>query len=157
MKVPDVVRVQVRSAEPTDLSGLIVHMKVRAGRKNPYFILFPKTDASGRATMTRTDFIGQFTDHWESGLMDYDGRIEDASSTVEVSLFDATWSRENRHLAMAWPLLTHESSRWTSREQEYQYRVSCRNHLFSVRPQSVDLVTSPSFQLEVSPTEDGAV
>src|SRR5690348_3597606 len=112
MKVPDTIQVQVRSPVDSDLSGLIVQMKVRAGRKNPYFILFPKTDVSGRATLDRAGFLGQFTDHWEAGLMDYDGGVEDASTTVEASLFDPTWLRENRGIAMAWPLLTHESTHW---------------------------------------------
>ena len=83
--------------------------------------------------------------------MDHDGSIASAKSIVEVSLFDPTWSRENRLLALAWPLLENERRKWVSREQEYQHRVSCRNPLFGFSPTLVDLDATDEIKLLVWP------
>ena len=123
----------------SDMSGIIVKLVVSTGYKNPYHIHFPKTDTPGMATLTRGDFIGQFTDQGEAGIMDHSGTPEDAQSIVRVGLYDPSWSLENRDRAMAWPLLTHERTKWPSRDEEYRYRTSSRNSEFLVLPMTVDL------------------
>src|SRR5574340_929229 len=101
MNLPEQLVLRVEAAGNNDLSGIIVQMKVRAGRKNPYFIYFPKTDLDGVARLSREDFVGQFKDHWEIGLMDYNGTPESADPAVEVSLFNPSWLIKNRKLALA--------------------------------------------------------
>ncbi len=86
MQVPDVLTVHISTDRSADLSGIIVVLTVSSGRKNPFRILIPKTDARGEAQLSRADFLGQFDDHRNTFPMDYDGAIESASSTVEVSL-----------------------------------------------------------------------
>lgn len=110
MNVPNRITVHVTSDEEADLSGIIVEMSVTTGQKSPYRIYFPKTDTTGAATLTRNDFVGQFKDHWESGLMDHAGTTESADPRVRVSLYDPSWSIANRQLALAWPLMKHERS-----------------------------------------------
>jgi hypothetical protein len=139
MRVPEQIRAHVNCAGETDLSGIIVQLTVRAGHKNRYRIQFPKTDSSGVATLTRDDFIGQFEDHWESGIMDNNGRPETAVSLVRVDLYDPQWSIDNPAAALAWPLLAHERTKWSSREEQYRYRISTRNREFAVVPIDVDL------------------
>ena len=151
MELPRVLRLRVHAPSETDLSGLIVQLTVQAGRKNPYRIRFPLTNESGQSELTRDDFIGQFKDHWEEGLMDYDGSINTASPVVEVSLYDPTWSIENRELEMAWPLLKHERTKWFSREQEYLDRVSCRNSTFTADQILINLEHTSDVDLVVRP------
>ena len=153
MLVPEKIVVRIKSNSAVPVADLIVHLRVQAGTKNPYFILFPKTNAHGTAELTRDDFVGQFKDHWESGLMDYNGSLESASPQVEAALFDPTWSIENRRLAMAWPLLAHERTKWSSRQEEYEYRVSSRNLAFSLTPTIVDLEGTPTIDLIVHPRD----
>jgi len=155
MRVPDRILLRLISPTPTPLGEVIVQLEVHAGRKNPYFVLFPKTDASGEAILTRDDLVGQFSDHWEMALMDYDGNLETAGPVVQASLFDPTWSLENRALALAWPLLKHEKTKWTSREQEFEHRITCRNLHFSAKPVAVNLDHSQVVVLEVIPRKGG--
>lgn len=150
MNLPEQLVLRVEAAGNNDLSGIIVQMKVRAGRKNPYFIYFPKTDLDGVARLSREDFVGQFKDHWEIGLMDYNGTPESADPAVEVSLFNPSWLIKNRKLALAWPLLEHEKRRWSSREEQYNYMVNNRNSHFSCAAISVDLEKTPQFVLRVN-------
>ena len=119
MELPENLHAQLRCATPDDLSGLILEIRVTTGTKNPYYILFPKTDADGRAALSRSEFLGQFHDHWESGLMDYQGDVADASSTVEVALFDAERYRANEDVVRLWPLLKHERTKWASRREAF--------------------------------------
>lgn len=139
MNVPERITVHVASSNESDLSGIIVELVVTAGQKNPYRIYFPKTDASGVATLTRDDFIGQFTDQWEAGLMDHSGTPQSADATVRVGLYDPSWSVKNREAALAWPLLKHERTKWASRDEQYRYRTTSRNDEFLVSPIVVDL------------------
>lgn len=139
MRIPERLMLQVVCEDATDLSGLIVELKVTTGRKNPYRIYFPKTDRSGKATLTREDFVGQFTDQWESGLMDHSGTAESANSVVEVTLYDPSWSIQNPDLALAWPLLPHERTKWSSRDEQYRYRTSTSNTQFVASPIAVDI------------------
>lgn len=150
MNVPNRVAVHVISDDGVGVGGIIVQMMVMTGRKNPYHIYFPKTDTSGMATLTRDDFIGQFKDHWESGLMDHVGTPESADSRVIVSLYDDSWSIANREFALAWPLLKHERAKWSSREEEYQSRVSSRNRDFVATPITVDLHETQNFVFPIS-------
>lgn len=149
MKVPDQLTVRVSAPHEADLSGFIVELTVTAGRKNPYRIYFPKTDPSGVATLARNDFTGQFTDHWEGGLMDHDGTLKSAEPLVKVGLYDASWSIANREASLAWPLLSHERTKWRSRAEQYHYRTTSRNNEFDASPIVVDLEKTMEFALPV--------
>ena len=150
MKVPKRVIVHVISAfDDLSVSNIIVKLTVTTGLKNPYEIYFPKTDHSGAAVLTRNDFLGQFTDHWESGLMDHSGTPETAESTVRVGLYDPSWSVANPDRALAWPLMKHQRTKWSSREEEYQYRTTSRNDEFDFDPLTVDLEKITDFILPV--------
>jgi len=141
--------VQLMCDSVSDLSGIIVELTVTTGLKNPYHIYFPKTDSRGIATLTSDDFVGQFTDHWEAGLMDHSGTIDTAESTVRVGLYDPSWSVDNRDAALAWPLLKHERTKWSSRDEEYRYRTSSRNSEFSASPITIDLEKRSSIVLRL--------
>jgi hypothetical protein len=71
--------------------------------------------------------------------MDHSGTPESADSVVQVALYDPSWSIQNPKLALAWPLLTHERTKWSSRDEQYRYRVSTRNSELIVSPITVDL------------------
>ena len=71
MILPSEIRVKASCNGSHDLSGIIFQLRVRSGSKNPYHIYFPKTDSTGVAIISSEDFRGQFTDHYEMGLMDY--------------------------------------------------------------------------------------
>jgi len=49
------------------------------------------------------------------------------------------WSIRNKEASLAWPLLTHERTKWASREEQYRYRTSSRNLEFIAQPTTVDL------------------
>ena len=134
MKLPEKLFLEVKVEKEAGWEDLIIQLKVRSGRKNPYYIFFPKTDEGGKAILYQNDFIGQFEDHYETGLMDYDGSIETANPEVEVSLFDPTWMIENKTLALAWPLLKNEKPTWNSREEKYNYMISCKNPKYKMKP-----------------------
>jgi hypothetical protein len=155
MKVPERVTVRVSCDGASDLSCLIVELTVSAGRKNPYRIYFPQTDRSGVTTLTRDDFIGQFQDHWEAGIMDYDGSPETAAPLVRVSLYDPSWALRDPAAALAWPLLPHERTKWSSREQEYKHRTSTRNADFVASSVMVDLEETSDIVLTVRRRADG--
>lgn len=78
MKAPNKLTVQIKSDFPTKVENIISVVKVRSGTKNPFYILFPKTDSQGVAKLTQDDFVGQLIDHFEEALMDYNGTIESA-------------------------------------------------------------------------------
>src|SRR6266487_2709865 len=109
--------VQVRLPTGEPVGDLIVQMKVIAGDKNPYYIEFPKTDASGMASLRREEFVGQFRDHWDQGLMDFNGTPESAQPEVEVGLYDPTPIIRDPQVSLVWPLFAYESTRWSSRRQ----------------------------------------
>ena len=133
MKLPEKIYLQVTNKKGMKVKDIIVQLKVRSGTKNPYYIFFPKTNEDGESILSQNDFSGQFEDHFETGLMDYNGSIETANPEVEVSLFDPTWMKQNKKLAMAWPLLKNEKSKWYSREEQYSYMVSCINLKFKLK------------------------
>jgi hypothetical protein len=149
MKFPEKVTVQLVSDSPDNLGGVIVILKVKSGTKNPYYIQFPKTNLQGAAELTQDDFVGQFMDHHEEGLMDYNGTIEIAEPIVEVSLFDPTWSINNKKLALAWPLFKYEATKWKTREEEYNNRITCSNREFSANPLGIDIENTDPIELKV--------
>jgi len=150
MNLPEDIELKIDADSNKDLSGVIVQMKVKAGRKNPYFIYFPKTGPDGVARLSKKEFVGQFKDHWEMGLMDYNGTPEDADPGVEVALFGPSWLIENKKLALAWPLLEHEKQRWASREQQYNYMVNNNNNHYSCDTISVNLEKIQNIVLRVN-------
>jgi hypothetical protein len=151
MNIPQNIFAEISCKSCNDLSDIIVQLKVKAGRKNHYHIYFSKTNSSGKTSLNIDDFIGQFKDHWELGLMDYDGTPESANPVVEISLFDPTWLIENKKLAMAWPLLKHEKTKWINRQQQYEYMTRCRNRAFGFQSKDVDLSETDRVILEVFP------
>lgn len=85
MTLPPIIELRVSNPAGGDLSGLIFQMRVTSGAKNPYHIYFPKTAADGSARITAATFRGQFQDHFELGLMDYDGVASASVRTVNFS------------------------------------------------------------------------
>ena len=114
-------------------------MQITAGSKNPYGIFFPKTDSVGHTRLTAEGIKGQFTDHWEEALMDYNGSIGDANELVTIRLWDAALLREGYDELLAWPLFTHQRTRWKSRRDYLDYMASCRNGEFTLECTSVRL------------------
>ena len=139
MTLPPQIELRARCAEADDLFGLIFRMQISAGYKNPYGILFPKTDSAGHTRLTAEDIKGQFTDHWEEALMDYNGSIEDANELVTIRLWDPALLREGYDELLAWSLFTHQRARWQSRREYLDYMASCRNDEFRFDGISVHL------------------
>jgi hypothetical protein len=143
MTLPPEIELKARCAEAPDLSDIVFEMQITAGSKNPYTILFPKTDVSGHTRLTAEEIKGQFTDHWEMALMDYNGSLEEAVEVVTVHLFDLAPLRQHHTDALAWPLFTHERLHWKSREERLDYLLSCRNELFTFPGIAVRLAETP--------------
>jgi hypothetical protein len=149
MKLPDKITVAAKRSDGTPVCRVIVTLEVRSGTKNPYFIDFPMTDDAGFASISSADFRGQYEDHWEQGVMDYNGRIEDASSLIVVSLFDTRHLRANRRLAAAWPLLKNEIGKWTDRNQKVDYYLGSENERWALQPFSHDLDASDHIEISL--------
>ncbi len=141
MDLPERLTVQLQCDQSSALGDLIVKMTVYAGTKNLYLIHFPKTDPRGRAELTADDFKGQFEDHWEEGLMDYNGTVESASQHVKLEFFDPANMRANLESLSAWPLLKNAAKKWASRREKLEYFLSCRNEIFKParRPRLVEI------------------
>ena len=139
MTLPPQIELRARCAEADDLSGIIFEMQISAGSKNPYTITFPKTDSAGHTKIRGEEISGQFTDHWDMALMDYNGSIEEANDIVTIRLFDPAPLREGYEQLLSWPLLAHESTRWHSRREWLDYMASCRNDEFTFEGISVRL------------------
>jgi hypothetical protein len=139
MTLPPQIELRARCAEADDLSGLIFRIQITAGYKNPYGIFFPKTDSVGHTRLTAKDINGQFADHWEEALMDYNGSVEDANELVTIRLWDPAPLREGYDKLLAWPLFTHQRTRWHSRHDYLDYMASCRNDQFAFDGISVRL------------------
>lgn len=150
MNLPEDIVLAIATNGNKDLFGVTVQMTVKAGRKNPYVIYFPKTDSDGVARLSKQEFVGQFKDHWKIGAMDYDGTPENADPEVEISLFDRSWLIENRELALVWPLLDHEKKHWASREQQYEYMVNNKNSHFSCETILVNLEKTQKIMLRLN-------
>ena len=143
MTLPPQIELRARCSEASDLSDIIFEMQITAGSKNPYRILFPKTTRDGRAVLIASEIVGQFADHWEMALMDYNGTLEDAVEVATLRLFDPASVREHYADLLAWPLFTHERSRWDSRREFLDDLLSCRNEQFTFSGLSVRLPESP--------------
>ena len=131
MTLPPQIELRARCADAGDLSGLIFRMQITAGYKNPYGIFFPKTDSAGHTRLTTEDIKGQFTDHWEEALMDYNGSVEDANELVTIHLWDPRPLRQDPEQALGWPLFSYEKTRWRSLREWFDYMASCRNDEFT--------------------------
>lgn len=141
MILPAEIRLQASCHGSTDLSGLIFELTLHSGTKNKFHIYFPKTDSSGLAVLTSDDFKGQFADHFEMGLMDYNGTIETADQRVTLTLFDRVKMAKNKANIAVWPLLRHERAQWRSRDDKLEYFLSARNDEFVVSPEKLVLPT----------------
>ena len=149
MKLIGPVQLRVLCDKMPDLSGIIVELHIQSGTKNSYSIIFPKTDARGRTTLSRTDIVEQFEDTWESGLMDYNGDLDTANPIVTVHLLDLDAIRTHLALLRAWPLFKNEKKRWPSREARLQDILSSRNELFCAQTMSLNLELNPAFWYEL--------
>ena len=149
MTLPPVIEIKVDCPEGCDLLGLIFQMRVTAGTKNLYYIYFPKTSADGTARLTAEDFRGQFTDHWEMGLMDYNGTVETAGDLVGIELFDPRQMEKESGQLSHWPLLKHERTVWKSRQEMIDYFLSCRNGEFYFFEQSARIPSEGAIRLTV--------
>lgn len=150
MNLPESISLKVLEARTgMPLPELLVGIRVRAGRKNDYHILFQKTDANGEARLVGDDFRGQFEDHWESGLMDYDGSISVASPVVTMYLFDVGRYRAMSERILAWPLLKNEGKKWKNRKDKFEYISSCRNAEFHPFEVEVNLEEKDRIELKI--------
>ena len=150
MQLTPIIQISVSCNSGADLSGLIFGMRVSAGTKNPYHIYFPKTDAHGVTSIEATAVHGQFEDHWEEGLMDFNGTLETASQEVVFYLFDVETLQANLSMALAWPLLAYEKSVWTSRQEKVDYFLSCRNQQYNFDASAQTVPLTGRLRLEVS-------
>ncbi len=131
MTLPPQIELRARCAEADDLSGIICEMQITAGYKNPYTIVFSKTDSAGHTKLTDEEISGQFTDHWDMALMDYNGSIEEANDNVTIKLFDPAPLRQGYEQLLSWPLFPHQSTCWQSHREWLDYMASCRNDQFT--------------------------
>ncbi|AOU96988.1 hypothetical protein BI364_02265 [Acidihalobacter yilgarnensis] len=150
MDLPDTITIQINDQTGQPVPDIIVQLTVKSGNRNAYQILSPKTGSDGHAQITKPDFIGQFEDHWEMGLMDYNGTVESASPDVQVSLFDPSWHIANPEACLAWPLFKNEQGHWASRQAQYEHLVSCANPHYLATPKPVNLETNNKISLTVS-------
>lgn len=149
MKVPDKIYIDLVSDEKINLSGIILQLKIIAGRKNPYYIYTPKTNLEGKSELQKEDLIGQYDDHWESGQMDYDGYLKDANPIIEVTLYDKTWWRENKELVLAWTLLKNEKLKWKSKDEQFNYMISCTNDQFEASPLKININKTDTIRMKI--------
>jgi hypothetical protein len=89
MKLPNTLTIRAKGTSGMDVSGIIFVITVFSGTKNPYYIMFPMTDARGIARLTSEQFRGQFEDYSDEGLMDY-------CRNDRLSMDPASWQVENR-------------------------------------------------------------
>jgi hypothetical protein len=66
---------------------------------------------------------------------------------VTLRLFDPAPTREHYKELLAWPLFTHEKTRFGSRQEFLDYLLSCRNEHFTFPGISVCLPESPLIYL----------
>jgi hypothetical protein len=151
MTLPTQIELRARCAQADDLSGIIFRMQITAGYKNPYSIFFPKTDSGGHTRLTAKEMEMQFTDHWDMALMDYNGSLQDANEVVTIHLWDPRPLRGDPEQALAWPLFSYETTRWTSRREWFDYLASCRNEEFTFGGISVRLPETTLLYVSLRP------
>ena len=149
MQIASRLELEVTSNDAAPLADLIVGMRVTSGTKNPYHIYFPKTDPAGRSLLDRAAIVGQFKDHWEQGLMDFNGTLESASQTVTLFLFNAGDPHAFLANALAWPLLKHEQTVWASRQDWADYFLSCHNNQCSLPETTTAIPLDGPLRVEV--------
>src|SRR3546814_4489583 len=149
MELAPRIELTISSDEAGPPSGLIVGMRITSGTKSRYSIYFPKTDAQGRTALKQTAVLGQFKDHWEEGLMDFNGTFESASQTATFFLFNTDHLQASLDSALAWPLLTHEKTVWRSRQEQVDYFLSCRNNRYSLPETTVVIPSNGCLCLQV--------
>src|SRR5690606_42082787 len=138
------------SNEAMPPAEIIVGMRVSAGTKNPYHIFFPKTDASGRTALDKAAVVGQFKDHWEEGLMDFNGILESAPQAATFFLFNVRDFKANLKMALAWPLLAYEKTAWGSRVEKADYFLPCRNDKYHLPEITMEVPEDGLLRLQVS-------
>jgi hypothetical protein len=149
MKLPNTLTVRAKGTPGMDVSGIIFELTVASGTKNPYHIIFPKTDARGVARLSSEQFRGQFEDHWENGLMDYNGTVDSAIPTIIVQLLEKSRIRHNLHILRALPLLKNERQWWSSREEKLQYCLSYRNDQLAMEPTLWEIENRSDIEVEI--------
>jgi len=146
------IELRARCADADDLSGIIFRMQITAGSKNPHSIFFPKTDAGGHTRLAAKEIEMQFTDHWDMGLMDYNGSLQEANDLVTIHLWDPRSFRQHIDDVLAWPLLSYEKTRWKSRREWFDYMGSCRNDEFTFGGVSIRLPETMLLYVSLRPT-----
>ena len=141
MELPSTIKLIVKGEPSSDVSNLIFSLVVTSGHKNKYHIHFPKTSSKGIAELTCEDFKGQFEDHWESGLMDYDGTLESANQEAEIELFNKEQFERSLSTDLAWPLLKNEKGKWKSRKEVADHFLSCGNSSCVFVPHIISVVS----------------
>ena len=149
MEVAQRIELTLSTGEISGPSDLIIGMRISAGTKNPYRVYFPKTDEHGHTALERSAVVGQFNDHWEEGLMDFNGTLESASQVVTFFLFNVSKLQESLSIALAWPLLTHEKTVWSSRQEQVNYFLACDNTRYSLPEAEVVLPSDGRLSLRV--------
>jgi hypothetical protein len=150
MTLPPIIKLIIDCPEGGDLSGLIFQMQVSSGTKNPFYIRFLKTATDGASQITADDFRGQFNDHYEMGLMDFNGSIETAGEMVRLALFDPQNMSEQQAVLSRWPLFKHEQKVWQSRREFIDYHLSCCNRDFCFLEKSVCIPEDGIIRLTVT-------
>ena len=153
MRVPETISIQLQCQDAVDLSGIICEIEIAAGSKNLYYIVFPKTDQNGRSSLSADDVKGQFEDHWEQGLMDYNGTLDSASPMVAVRLHNRKQAASAEKTLRAWPLLKGQISKWRSRAEQVDYLLSSRNDLFHMRLIYWNLEKEPAKNIQIRALE----
>lgn len=149
MKIPETITIQLCCEESADLSGIVCQIEIAAGNKNPYHILFPKTDQNGKTSLSAENVKAQFEDHREAGLMDYNGTLESASPWVGVRLHDRKHAASAEKTLRAWPLLKNEIGQWRNRDEQVDYLLSSRNDQFQMRLIYWNIEVEPSKNLQI--------
>jgi hypothetical protein len=155
MILPPVVTLRVLDSAGRAAQALVFSMRITTGQRNPFNILFPKTDVEGEARLNAEEIVGQFEDCFSEDLMGHYGALSDASQEVVFSLFDVHSLQSNLPLAAAWPLMPYEARTWPSREAKLKYLLSTRNRTYSCDAATVSLPAQGEVQLFVAP-RDGA-
>ena len=149
MRLPPSIRLRVVDRSDSPVADLIFSMYLSTGQRNPYHIAFPKTDLNGVAELSAADIQGQFDDCIQEDLMGHYGNLADADQTGVFALFDVEQLRRNQVQVLDWPLMTHESTKWPSREARVSYMLSARNALFRFRDEPVMINASGEVRLSV--------
>jgi hypothetical protein len=150
MILPLIFNLKVDCPQGGNLSGLLFMMRVTSGSKNPYHIYFPKTSDDGRSQLTAESFRGQFKDHGETFIMDFNGSVESASDVVVFELYDSRLMKEDKGKVSRWPLSKYEKTVWHSRKEFMDYFISCSNPEFEFEKQSIRIPVDGAISLTVN-------